>query len=227
LVDLSTLHSILIEMHGGMLTLAAICILATVIDRIHLRMRRNNDRHGSFWSTDSAVGKLSRYTEPTAYVAGIGGVIGLITSAIVGSYVWPIELITTSALGLSKVMFSIFATELWIIFVFLRAKYGENLWKNSAMATVYACLGVLGFLFMVIAGSLGAHMSDLAHMSDRGSVIDPIYALFGIDPLTFGVTGFDFVIILIGVSLVLVFVPMTVVLYLQRRKRLKRNAKTL
>ena len=127
MVDLSVLHSMLIEMHGGMLTLATICILATVIDRIHLRMRRTNDRPGGFWSTDSVMGKLSRYTEPTAYVAGIGGVIGLITSAIVGTYVWPIELITATALGLNKVMFSIFATELWIIFVFLRLKYGNRL----------------------------------------------------------------------------------------------------
>jgi hypothetical protein len=219
LVDLAGLHSMLIEIHGGMLTLATICILATVIDRIHLRMRKTNDRHGSFWSTDSVMGKLSRYTEPTAYVAGIGGVIGLIASAIVGIYVWPIELITSSALGLSKVMFSIFATELWIIFVSLRSKYGENLWKNSAMATVYSCLGVLGFLFIVITGSLGAHMSDITYMSNKGSILDPIFALFGIDPVTFGVTGSDFVIILIGVSIVLVVVPMTVVLYLQRRKK--------
>ena len=217
MVDLSVFHSVLIEMHGGMLTLATICILAIVIDRIHLRMSGTNNKPGGFWSTDSVMGKLSRYAEPTAYVAGIGGVIGLILSAIVGSYVWPIELITATALGLNKVMFSIFATELWIIFVFLRLKYGENLWKNSAMATLYTCLGVLGFLFVVLAGSLGAHMTDIANMTSKGSVIDPIYALFGIDPLTFGVTGSDFMIILIGVSLVLVVVPLTVVLYLQRR----------
>ena len=208
----------LIEMHGGMLTLATICILATVIDRIHLRMSGTNGGQGSFWSTGSVMGKLSRYAEPTAYVAGIGGVIGLITSAIVGTYVWPIELITSSALGLNKVMFSIFATELWIIFVFLRTRYGENLWKNSVMATVYSCLGVLGFLFMVLAGSLGAHMSAIANMSDKGSVLDPVFALFGIDPVTFGVTGNDFVIVLVVVSLVLVVVPLAVVLYLQRRK---------
>ena len=221
LVDLglAAWHSVLKEMHGGMLTLATICILAIVIDRIHLRMARKNGGHGNFWSTDSITGKLFRYTEPTAYLAGIFGIIGLITSAIVGSFVWPTELITGSALGLNKIMFSIFATELWIIFVCLRSKYGENLWKNSAMATVYACLGVLGFLFMVIAGSLGAHMSAIANMTGKGSVIDPIFALFGIDPVTFGVTGFDFVIILIGVSLVLLVVPITVVLYLQRRKK--------
>jgi hypothetical protein len=213
LVDLglAAWHSVLKEMHGGMLTLATICILAIVIDRIHLRMAGKNGGHGSFWSTDSVTGKLFRYTEPTAYLAGIFGVIGLITSAIVGTYVWPTELITATVLGLNKVMFSIFATELWIIFVFLRSKYGENLWKNTGMAIVYSCLGLLGYLFVVITGSLGAHLSL------KISVIDPIYDLFGIDPLTFGVTGNDFLIILIGVSVVLIAVPLMLVLYLRRR----------
>jgi hypothetical protein len=209
----------LIEMHGGMLTLATFCILAIVIARIHLKMRRTNEAYGSSWPMDTFMGKLSRYAEPTAYLAGIGGVIGLITSAIVGIYVWPIELITTSTLGLNKIMFSIFATELWIIFVILRSKYGENLWKNSAIATVYACLGVLGFLFIVLAGSMGAHMTG------KLSVIDPIFTLFGINPLTFGVLGNDFVIVIISFSLVLVVAPLTVVFYLQRRSRVKGNAK--
>jgi len=213
----------LIEMHGGMLTLATICILAIVIDRIHLRMSGNNGRSGGFWSNDSVMGTLSRYAEPTAFVSGIGGVIGLIISAIVGYYVWPIELLTSSALGTlgwTKVMFSIFATELWIIFVFLRTKYGENLWKNSATAIVNSCVGIIGFLLMVIAGSLGAHMTDISNMTDKGSVIDPIFELFGIDPLTFGVTGSNFMIAVIIGSIVFVVVPITVVLYLQRRKRL-------
>ena len=183
MVDLVAVHSMLIEMHGGMLTLAAVCILATVVARIHLRMRRTSEKYGIFWPIDSFMGKLARYTEPTAYLAGIGGVIGLIASAIVGFYVWPIELITTSALGLSKVMFSVFAIELWIVFVFIRSKYGENLWKNGGTAAVYACLGIFGFLFVVIAGSFGAHMAG------KGSVLDPVYALLGINPVSFGVIG--------------------------------------
>jgi hypothetical protein len=211
MVDLAAVHSMLIEMHGGMLTLAAICILATVIARFHLRMRRTSEKYGVFWPIDSFMGKLARYTEPTAYLAGIGGVIGLIASAIVGFYVWPIELISTSALGLSKVMFSVFALELWIVFVFLRSKYGENLWKNGGTAAVYACVGFLGFLFVMIAGSFGAHMAL------KGSVLDPVYALLGINPLSFGVIGSDFAIVLVSVTFVLIAVPIAVFLYLQRR----------
>jgi hypothetical protein len=223
LVDISALHSMLIEMHGGMLTLATICIIAIILDRIHLKMSGTNNKEAGFWSTASAMGKLARLTEPTAYVAGIGGVIGLIISAIVGAYVWDIELLISDYfgnLGWTKVMFSIFATELWIIFVLLRKKYGENLWKNSGMAIVYSCVGVLGFLFVVISGSLGAHLTSLAHNLDTGSVLDPIFELIGIDPLTFGVTESNFIIALIIGSIVLVIVPIVLVIYIQRQNKI-------
>ena len=222
MVDLAALHSMLIELHSGTLTLATICIIANIIDRIHLRMSGNSDKSGGFWSTASSMGKLSRYTDPTAYIAGIFGIIGLIISAIVGAYVWPIELLTSSAmgtLGWTKVMFSIFATELWIIFVFLRTKYGENLWKNSTMTIINSSVGIIGFIFMVIVGSLGAHMSDIANMTEKGSVIDPIFELFGIDPLNFGVTESNFIIALIIGSIFLVILPIAVVLYIQRQNK--------
>jgi hypothetical protein len=212
MLELAPLHSMLKEMHTGTLTLASICILLIIIDKLQLRMRKTSDKQNSFWSTDLVIGKIFRYAEPTAYLAGIFGIIGLITSSIVGMYTWPLELLTTSALPLNKIMFSIFATELWIFFVVLRSKYGEKLWENSSMAVVYTCLGLVGFIFIVISGSLGAYMTG------KISVIDPIYALFGIDPATYGVTGFDFTLILISVSIALVVVPMAIVLYLQRKK---------
>ncbi len=218
--DLVAVHSMLIEMHGGMLTLAAVCIVATIVARTHLRMRRTSEKYGILWPMDSFMGKIARYTEPTAYLAGIGGVIGLIASAIVGFYVWPIEFLTASALGLNKVMFSIFATTLFAVFIVVRAKYGENLWKNSGMATVYSCLGIFGFLFMVIAGSYGGHMAG------KGSILDPFYSLIGVKPETFGVTGLNYTIVLVGVTLVLIAVPIAVILYIQRQAKLKESSKT-
>jgi hypothetical protein len=82
-----------------------------------------------------------------------------------------------------------------------------------------ACVGILGFLFMVIVGSLGAHMSDIANMTEKGSVIDPIFELCGIDPLTFGVTESNFIIAVIIGSIVFVIVPIAVIFYIQRKKR--------
>ena len=215
MVNLIPVHSMLVELHGGMLTLAVVCILATVAARSHLRMRRTNDNYGIFWPADSFMGKLARYTEPTAYLAGMGGVIGIIASAIVGFYVWPMELVTTSAMALSKIMFSVFALELWIVFVFLRSKYGENLWKNGGTAAVYSLLAIFGFLFVVLAGSLGGHMAG------KGSVLDPLYSLLGIKPETFGVTGLNFAVVSVTGSLVAIAVPIAVFLYFQRRAKPK------
>ncbi len=220
MVDLITWHSMLVELHGGMLTLAAVCIVATIVARTHLRMRRTSERYGILWPIDSFMGKLARYTEPTAYIAGIGGVIGLLVSAIIGFYIWPISFLTASTLGLNKVMFSIFATALWIVFVVVRSKYGENLWKNGSMAAVYSCLGIFGFLFMVIAGSFGGHMAL------KGSILDPIYSLLGITPETFGVTGLNYMIAVVSVTLALIIIPLAIIVLIQRRAKLKETSKT-
>ncbi|MFB3889231.1 MAG: hypothetical protein ACE14S_07045 [Candidatus Bathyarchaeia archaeon] len=211
MVDLITVHSMLVELHGGMLTLAAVCILATVASRGHLRMRRTSESYGVFWAADSFMGTLGRYAEPTAYLAGIGAVIGLILSAVVGFYIWPIEFLTNSPLGLSKVMFSVFATELMFVFVFIRSKYGENLWRNRGTAAVYACLGIFGFLLMMLAGSLGGHMAG------KGSILDPIYALVGINPESFGFLGLNYAVVLVGFSVVAIAVPTAAFMYLQKR----------
>jgi hypothetical protein len=220
MVAIATVHSMLVELHGGMLTLSFICIIATFIARTHLRMRKTNESYGVFWPVDSLMGKIATYAEPTAYLAGLGGIIGLITSAIVGFYAWPLELITATPLGLNKVLFSVLATELFIIFVLLRSKYGINLWKNSGTSAVYSSLAVIGFLFMVIAGSYGGHMMA------KGSVLDPIYDLLGITPETFGVTGSDFTILTVSLSIVVIIVPTAIFLLLQRRVEHKLSAKT-
>lgn len=194
MVDLGALHSMLIEMHGGMLTLATVCIFAMIVVKFHQRMRRTSRWYSIFRPLDSFIEKLARYAEPTAYVAGIGGIVGLVTSSIVGFYVWPAETLMNSSLGLSKVMFSIFATELWISFVVVRSKYGENLWKNGGLAVLYVCTGLAGFFFMVLTGSLGGHMALGV------SVLDPIYELLELNPEAFWIIGFDMVPVLIAVA---------------------------
>jgi len=220
MVAITTIHSMLVELHGGMLTLAFICILATAVARNHSKMRSTSESYGVFWPADSLMGKVAMYAEPTAYVAGIGGVISLIASAIVGFYSWPLDLITATPLGLNKVLFSVLATELFAIFVLVRSKYGMDLWKRGGTAAVYSLLAVFGFLFMVLAGSYGGHMML------KGSVLDPVFALLGIVPETFGFTGFNFVILIVSVSIVAVIVPTVLVLYLQRRTKNKLSIRT-
>lgn len=189
MVDPGALHSMLIEMHGGMLTLAALCTLATVIATLQ-------QKYHIIRSLDTFMKKLLRYTEPTAYLAAIGGVVGLVVSAIVGFYAWPVEALMTSHLGLTKIMFTIFATELWILFVAIRSKYGEELWKNRGLATVYVCIGFAGFFFMVLTGSFGGHMAG------KGSVLDPIYEVLGVNPETYWIIKFEMLPILLSAAFI-------------------------
>jgi hypothetical protein len=213
MADLIAVHSMLVELHGGMITLAAVCILATLFARSRIKTQQTSDNKVTFWPTNSFAGRVARYTDPTAYLAVIGAVVGIIVSAIVGFFIWTIDFLASSPLGMSKVMFSVFAIAPLIVFIFIRSKSGENLWKSDSLSALYAGLGILGFIFAVIAGSLGGHMAL------KGSILDPIYALLGIDPVTFGVTGFGFVIVTASVTLVELVVPLIVSIYLLRKAR--------
>lgn len=198
MVDFGALHAMLIEMHGGMLTLATACIAAMIVAKIHQRLRRTSKKYGIFWPLDSFLGKLARYAEPTAYLAGIGGVAGLVASAVVGFYAWPAEVLMNSPLGLNKIMLSIFATELWILLVIIRSVHGEDLWKNNVLATIYVCVGLAGFLFMVTTGSFGGHMTLGV------SVLDPVWELLGINVDTFWIIGIGMVPLLVGGAFVVI-----------------------
>lgn len=79
--------------------------------------------------------KLFNYAGPTAYLASIGGVIGLIISSIVGYYAWPVKVIMSSPLALNKIMVAIFSIEFWLVFLLIRTKYGEEPWRNNKLAT--------------------------------------------------------------------------------------------
>ncbi len=215
MVGLIGVHSMLVELHGGMLVLAAVCILATVVARVHTGMRKTNDSYGFFWPADNFVGKMASYAEPTAYLAAIGALFGLVASAVVGFYIYPLDIVTSSPLGVGKIAVSIFATVLVAVFVVFRSKYGSNLWSNKGTATVYALVGLLAFVLMVIAGSLGGHMAG------KGSVLDPIYSAFSLNPENLGINLSNFPVVAVVVSLVELAIPTAAFMYFQRRSKPK------
>jgi hypothetical protein len=193
----------LIEMHGGMLTLTTFCIFAMVATKLYQKIRGKNEGPGVLRILDDFFEKLARYAEPTAFLASIGGVIGLVVSSIVGYYAWPVKVIMTSPLALNKIMIAIFSTEFWLVFLLIRARYGENLWKNGRLATIYVCSGFAGFFFMVLTGSLGGHMAG------KGSVLDPVYELLGINTDIPWIVGLDlvpFLAIAVSALIVILFI---------------------
>ncbi len=134
-------------------------------------------------------------------------------SSVVGFYVWPVETLMSSSLGLNKVMLSIFATELWVLFVAIRSKYGKDLWKYGGLATIYVLTGFAAFFSMVLTGSFGGHMAG------KGSVLDPVYELTGVDPEAFWVIGFDMVPALIAVAFIEIVAVFTIFLHQRLRPR--------
>jgi hypothetical protein len=211
MIDFKILHSVLIEMHGGMLTLATVCLLATIISKFHLHMRRTSKKYGFLWPLDSILKKLAEYGEPTAYIAGIGGVIGLIAAAIVGSGAWPAEALMTSSLGLNKIMLTIFATDLWIMFVLIRSKYGRKLWDKRGLALVYSCTGLAGFLFMVTTGCFGGHMTYGV------SLLDPVWDLLQVNVNSYWIAGFNQMPILVSAAIIEILAVFAIFLYSRKK----------
>jgi hypothetical protein len=211
-VSLEALHSMLIEMHGGMLTLAAICIIGLVAAKFHFGLRKRSKRYGVFWPLDGIFEWIQKYAEPTAFVAIIGGVIGLIVSSVVGYYAWPAEELLGRPLVLNKIMFSIFATELWIVALLIRGKYGADLWKHGCLAATYVCTGLAGFFFMVLTGSMGGHMAG------KGSVLDPVYEVLGVSPETPWFIGKEMVYPSIIAVVIIVVILLSATWLLSRRK---------
>ncbi len=184
MADLRALHSMLIEMHSGMLTLATFCIFAVILYRLHQRTLKNDQQQASTRASQGLTAlleKIAKYAEPTSYMAGLGGFIGLVISSIVGYYAWPANVLLSFPLTQNKIMMAVLSTEFWAIFVLIRTLYGKNLWTYIRLSIVSACAGFAGFFFMVLTGSLGGHMIGV-HVPGRGSVLDPIYDLLGINP---------------------------------------------
>jgi hypothetical protein len=61
MVDLETIHAMLVQMHGGILTLTVICIFAMVITKFYFRIQRTNKGQGILSRLDPFVEKLILY----------------------------------------------------------------------------------------------------------------------------------------------------------------------
>jgi hypothetical protein len=199
-VSLSAFHSITIELHGGMLALAAFCIIMIIWNAVWKRtLGKKTKRFSRFFA------KAAEYAEPTAYLAAAGGIIGLVLSSITGylivagSYNSASEALINSPITMNKIMVSIIALELWIVFVAVRSWYGPKLWKAKPLARAYMMIGLSAFGFTMIAGSMGGHMTG------KGSILDPMLHYFGItynDPWVLGQEAAYFILVIVNIFLV-------------------------
>lgn len=215
MVSLSAIHAVTIELHGGMLTLATACILIIIAATLYKKaFGKKTNRFNHFFE------RASQYAEPTAYLAAIGGVIGLILSFIsgyylsVGTYNTPAEALTNSPITMNKIMVSMVALEIWLAFIVIRSKFGEKLWENKRLAVTYMLIGLVGFAFTILSGSMGGHMTG------KGSILDPILEFTGVSYNNPWVVNIDLaysLLILLNITIVAVCIR----LFCSRRAKLK------
>jgi len=193
-----------------MLTLAGLCILIIVAAKLYRKI------FGRILYID--VDKIVEYVEPATVMGAIGGVTFLIvTISLAITFPKPFleggGSLVNKPLLMNKVMMSAFALETWIIFIVIRAIYGRKIWDKGLVSAVYAAIGILGFLFTVETGSLGGHLAG------KGSILDPLYEMFNIDPEKFFALGTLGTYALIGTC---VFVAL-IYLYVRRKFRIPKT----
>ncbi len=168
MVTMAALHSLTAEMHSGFLTLAFACIMIVFVSQIVVRLKNRMPARFVRWAIVARG-----YAEPAGYVAAVAGLLGLLLSAWTGMYAWPMSKLLESGVVRNKILFTVYATALWTIVVFMRTRFGRGLWSCPPMMTVYAGTAFVAFGFVGMAGSLGAHITQ------GGSALDFLWNFVG------------------------------------------------
>jgi hypothetical protein len=157
-------------MHEGMLLLATIAVVVRFLVNIAPKV----PVLGWFFSEES-LQKIARVSENVAFVAGLGGAIGILASAATGTVLsTPTRIIEDEVLN--KIMISIFAFVFWADFLAIRLKYGEErIWTNRVLQFFYPLIGVIGFAFVTVAGSIGGSLAG------KESILDFMFQNLNID----------------------------------------------
>jgi len=168
MVTMSALHALTAELHSGFLTLAFACIMIVAVSQVVVRYKKWMPKIFVRWAII-----VRGYAEAASYVAVVAGLLGLLLSAYTGMYAWPMDSLLESGVVRNKILFTVYATVMWGAVAFLRTRFGRGLWTCPAMATVYVAFTFVAYGFIGMAGSLGAHITQ------GGSVLDPLWSIVG------------------------------------------------
>jgi hypothetical protein len=182
------LHSVTIELHGGMLTLAFICIAIKVIDILWGRFLGDK---GGFLRR--ILIKASEYSSPTILLAAIGGVIGLLLSAYTGASLVPAGTLSTSPITLNKVMVTVVAVQLWTFMIVFNLSFGEKAWDGRNRRLIMVLSGGLGYFFSITGGSIGGTMAG------KVSIMEPLWEFLGVDLHASWILSMEILYIIVGI----------------------------
>lgn len=173
MIEMSSLHSLMAELHSGMLFLAFLCIIITAGSQLVVGFSK---KKGIFYRIAT---KIRGYTEATGIVAAIGGFVIILIASYTGMYAWGnIENVLISPEVRNKITLTAFAIAHWGLVIFIRLRFGRGIWTCPPMAVVYTAAATLAFAFTALSGSLGAHFTA------GESLIDPLWDMLKIDITT-------------------------------------------
>jgi hypothetical protein len=161
-VPISSDHIILAELHTGMLVLAGLCILALALVKWVPGLRKISP-------------KALAFLDPTSYVAAVAGTIMLVIGGSVGILIGPLKPLLTIPAAENKVMFAIFALNLWLVVVIIRSKFGSRIWNTRGLSATYTLATIAALGFLTITGC------ESAHLTGTISPFDPLWGLLGLD----------------------------------------------
>jgi len=170
MVDWSAVHSITVSMHEGMLLLAFIAVavrfLVAIVPKLPVV---------GWFFTEEFLNKTARISETVAFVAALGGTIGIIASATTGTIMSSTEGNLLSTIVLNKVMLSIFAFVFWADFLVIRLRFGDQkIWSNRVLQFFYPLTALIGFTLVTVAGSVGGTLAG------KESIIDFVFNYLGV-----------------------------------------------
>lgn len=200
MVDMSALHSLTAEMHGGFLTLAFLCIMIVAGSQVVVRLKARLPA-----SLVNVAVRVRGYAEAAGYVAAVAGVLGLLLSAWTGMYAWPTDVLLNSPIVRNKITLTVFSTTLWIGVIFIRTRFGRGLWTCPAMALVYVGSAIVAFGMVGMTGSLGAHLTPTIGQS----VLDWLWKIINLnfrDPIVLTTNAAAALALISGGIIVLVLV---------------------
>jgi hypothetical protein len=197
-VPMSSYHIVMAELHTGMLVLAGLCILGIAVTKLLPGAKR--------------LGGLALMLEPTSYIAAVGGSIIFVLTGIVGLEIGPFGPLIMLPTAENKIMFALFALNLWLVVIVIRTKYGAGLWSNRGLGTTYTLITIAAMGFLTITGC------ESAHITGTVSPFDPLWSFLGVDlnkSLVIFPQLVSYAVIGVGIALVAV----ALVLSMRWRKR--------
>jgi len=171
MVDWSGVHSITVSMHEGMLLLAFIAVMV----RFLVNLTPKLPVVGWFFS-DEFLQKTARISETVAFIAGLGGTIGILASAATGTILSSMRGDILSNIVLNKIMVSVFAFVFWAEFIIIRLKFGdEKVWSNRTLQFFYPLTALIGFTLVTVGGSIGGTLAG------KESIIEFIFNYLSVE----------------------------------------------